>query len=85
MEKRCTHQEQIHDVKPRTQGCEECLATGDSWVNLRMCLVCGHVGCCNSSKNKHASKHFLATNHPVMQSITPEEEFTWCYVDEVYL
>lgn len=83
MTKQCTHQNQIKDVEPGTDGCEECLKTGDTWVSLRMCLTCGHVGCCNSSKNKHASKHFLATAHPLMKSVTPGEEFTWCYVDEI--
>lgn len=85
MEKVCTHRDEIKEVQPRTQGCEECLQTGDQWVALRMCLTCGHVGCCNSSKNKHASKHYLATEHPLMKSVTPGEEFIWCYVDEMYL
>jgi uncharacterized UBP type Zn finger protein len=65
------------------KGCEECVAEGDSWVHLRECLVCGHVGCCDSSKNKHATKHFLAAGHPVMRSVEPGEAWGWCYVDEV--
>lgn len=85
MGKICTHHDQMKEVQPRTQGCEECLQTGDQWVALRMCLTCGHVGCCNSSKNKHASKHYLSTDHPLMKSVTPGEEFIWCYVDEMYL
>ncbi len=65
------------------KGCEECLAVGDSWVQLRLCLGCGHVGCCDSSKNKHATKHYHATEHPVMRSFQPGERWLWCYVDEV--
>ena len=64
------------------KGCEECGKIGDSWVHLRECLVCGHVGCCDSSKNKHATKHFLATGHVVMRSVEPGENWGWCYVDE---
>ncbi len=64
----CTHMSEIRNVKPRTpQGCEECLKMGDTWVHLRLCLICGHVGCCDSSKNKHATKHFHSTKHPIMQ------------------
>jgi len=64
----CTHLDQIQDVTPSAQGCEECLKIGDTWVHLRECLICGHVGCCDSSKNKHATKHFHATKHPIIQS-----------------
>ncbi len=71
MAKQCTHLDHIHDVTPSAQGCEDCLKTGDSWVHLRICLECGHVGCCDSSKNKHAIKHFHATNHPIIQSFQP--------------
>jgi uncharacterized UBP type Zn finger protein len=81
----CTHLNEIHDVKPNTRGCEECLKTGDRWVHLRMCLTCGHVGCCDSSKNKHASKHFHATRHPIMRSIEHGESWAWCYIDELML
>jgi len=83
MAKQCTHLDQIREVKPSAQGCEECLKTGDSWVQLRKCLICGHVGCCDSSKNKHATAHFHATQHPIMQSFEPGESWRWCYVDEV--
>jgi predicted tellurium resistance membrane protein TerC len=79
----CTHRNQIKDVKPNTPGCEECTKMGDRWVNLRMCLTCGQVGCCDSSKNKHATKHFHATGHPIMRSIEPGETWKWCYVDQV--
>ena len=64
------------------KGCEDCVKRGDSWVHLRECLVCGKVGCCDSSKNKHATKHFHATEHPVMRSVEPGEHWGWCYVDE---
>ncbi len=84
MAKTCSHLDQVRPVSPRTEGCEECLATGDGWVELRMCLSCGHVGCCDSSKNKHATAHFHATEHPVMQSF-PDGGWRWCYVDETYL
>jgi uncharacterized UBP type Zn finger protein len=81
----CSHLDQIQDVEPRTRGCEECLETGDRWVHLRMCLVCGHVGCCDSSKNKHATQHFHATRHPIMRSLERGETWGWCYIDEVEL
>jgi uncharacterized UBP type Zn finger protein len=81
----CSHLDQINDVSPNTDGCEECLQSGDRWVHLRMCLVCGHVGCCDSSKNRHATKHFHATQHPLIQSAEPGEDWIWCYVDEVTL
>lgn len=84
MAEQCTHLGSIKGVTPRTpEGCEECLKSGDTWVHLRLCLECGHVGCCDSSKNKHATKHFGATNHPVMQSFQPGESWRWCYVDEM--
>ncbi|TWO66017.1 UBP-type zinc finger domain-containing protein [Caenimonas sedimenti] len=63
-------------------GCQECLAMGDTWVHLRTCLHCGHVGCCDSSKNKHATGHFKSTGHAVVQSAEPGEDWRWCYVDE---
>jgi uncharacterized UBP type Zn finger protein len=79
----CTHLDQIHVVTPSAKGCEECLKMGDSWVHLRVCLICGHVGCCDNSKNKHATKHFHTTHHPIMQSFEPGEDWLWCYVDDV--
>lgn len=82
----CTHLDQIQDVQPRTpDGCEECLQAGDRWVHLRLCLICGHVGCCDSSPNKHATKHFHATQHPIVQSFEPDEDWAWCYVDQLVL
>jgi uncharacterized UBP type Zn finger protein len=82
---KCTHADQVRDVKPHSRGCEDCLKTGDTWVHLRLCMTCGHVGCCDSSKNKHATKHFHSTRHPIVRSIEPGEDWGWCYVDEVEL
>lgn len=83
MAEQCTHLDQVHDVTPNTAGCEECLQTGDTWVHLRMCLSCGHVGCCDSSKNRHARAHFQDTEHAVIQSAQPGEDWRWCLADEV--
>jgi uncharacterized UBP type Zn finger protein len=83
MRTQCTHLDEIQNVSPNTKGCEECLKIGSSWVHLRMCLICGHVGCCDSSKHKHATKHYGHTSHPLMRSIEPGESWGWCYVDEV--
>ncbi len=82
----CIHiQKANEDVKPKTpNGCEECLKIGDTCVHLRLCLTCGHVGCCDNSKNKHATKHFHATKHPVIKSFQPGEEWKWCYIDELF-
>jgi uncharacterized UBP type Zn finger protein len=78
----CTHLDQIQDVSPNTDGCEECLKAGTRWVHLRMCLLCGHVGCCDQSQGKHATKHFHATGHMLMRSQEPGENWGWCYLDE---
>ena len=80
---RCAHADQIRDVAPKTRGCEECLAVGDPWVHLRLCLTCGHVGCCDSSRNRHATKHFKAVGHPIVQSLEPGESWRWCYADQM--
>ena len=74
--------EQFRRSAGTPNGCEECLATGGRWVELRLCLECGHVGCCDSSPNRHATKHFQATKHPVMRSFQPGATWMWCYVDE---
>jgi len=79
----CTHLSTIHKVKPSANGCEDCLKIGDEWVHLRLCMTCGHVGCCDESKNKHATKHFRTTQHPIVRSFEPGERWFWCYVDEV--
>jgi len=81
----CSHTDQIRDVTQSSQGCEECLRIGDQWVHLRMCLTCGHVGCCDSSKNKHATRHFESAGHPLMRSIEPGEDWGWCFIDQVEL
>ena len=81
MDAGCTHLDQVQDVRPSTSGCEECLAIGDRWVHLRLCRTCGHVGCCDSSKNKHATRHFHTTGHPIIQSLERGEDWGWCYVD----
>ena len=81
----CVHRSQIRDVVPSAQGCEECLKIGAAWVHLRLCLSCGHVGCCDSSPNKHATKHFHRSKHPTVRSLEPGEGWGWCYVDEVVL
>jgi len=83
---RCTHINQIKTVEPRTpEGCEECLITGSSWVHLRLCLTCGHVGCCDSSPNKHARRHFHEAHHPIVRSFEPGEDWRWCFADETYV
>ncbi len=80
---KCDHIDLIQDVTPNTRGCEECLKTGGRWVHLRVCLICGHVGCCDASPGKHATQHFHETGHPLIQSIEPGENWVWCYVDQV--
>lgn len=81
----CTHLDQIKAVIPKSEGCADCLALGDTWVHLRVCTTCGYVGCCDDSKNKHAAQHFHATNHPIVKSLEPGEGWNWCYIDEIYL
>lgn len=78
----CHHVSLLGKVEPESQGCDDCLALGDTWVHLRLCLTCGYVGCCDSSKNRHATRHFHGTQHPVMRSIEPGETWGWCYIDE---
>jgi uncharacterized UBP type Zn finger protein len=81
----CPHVLQIQKVSPRSRGCEECLKTGDPWLHLRLCLTCGHVGCCDSSPNKHATRHYHGTRHPIMRSFEPGETWGWCYPDQLML
>ncbi len=82
----CEHVSEIKAVTPVTpDGCTDCLKTGDEWVALRLCLSCGNVGCCDSSKNKHATKHFEATGHPIMQAYQEGKAWKWCYVDKTYI
>jgi uncharacterized UBP type Zn finger protein len=83
---RCSHVDQVRDVAPNTpKGCEECLALGMHWVHLRLCQECGHVGCCDQSQGKHATKHFHSSHHPIMKSFQPGEDWSWCYVDELFI
>ncbi|HMJ81019.1 MAG TPA: UBP-type zinc finger domain-containing protein [Candidatus Dormibacteraeota bacterium] len=79
----CTHLDQILEVKPSAEGCEDCLRIGSWWVHLRLCRACGHMGCCDQSPNRHATAHFHASGHPIVQSAEPGEDWFWCYVDEV--
>lgn len=81
----CSHLDQIRDVGPRSTGCEECLKSGARWVALRMCLTCGHVGCCDSSPGQHATKHFQSSGHAVMRSAERGQDWRWCYVDKAYV
>jgi hypothetical protein len=76
------HVREIRPVQPHSSGCEECLRLGTAWVHLRLCLTCGHVGCCDSSPLHHAREHFHVTGHPVIQSFEPGESWRWCYVHE---
>jgi hypothetical protein len=80
----CTHLDQIEvfDLPDEIAGCEDCLATGGTWVHLRMCQICGKVGCCDSSPNRHASRHGAEAAHPVMRSAEPGENWSWCFIDE---
>ena len=81
----CSHLDTIRDVTPSAAGCEDCLKIGAWWIHLRLCLTCGHVGCCDSSPNRHASKHAGVEGHPLVQSLEPGEDWLWCYVDEVMM
>ena len=82
----CEHAAEIADVHPSSpDSCQRCLDQGDSWVHLRVCLICGHVGCCDSSKNRHARRHFHETSHAVMQSYEPGEAWRYCFVDKITL
>jgi len=83
MPNQCQHLNQIKIRETSTHVCGECVKTGDRWVHLRLCLSCGHVGCCDSSKNKHATKHFHSAKHPLIRSIEPGESWVWCYVDQM--
>jgi uncharacterized UBP type Zn finger protein len=78
----CVHTPAGPPPAPRAHGCEECLATGGRWLHLRLCLSCGHVGCCDNSPGRHATKHFHTSHHPVMQSFEPGETWGWCYLEE---
>ncbi len=81
----CSHLGEIRDVYPSAAGCEDCLRSGSRWVQLRACMSCGHVGCCDSSPNRHASRHFENTGHPIMRSLERGESWGWCFVDRLTL
>ena len=83
MSTQCKHLDQVKITTTNKHVCEDCVKIGDTWVHLRLCMTCGHVGCCDSSKNKHATKHFHATGHPIIEGYDPPEGWGWCYVDEV--
>ncbi|MEO1023492.1 MAG: UBP-type zinc finger domain-containing protein [Bacteroidota bacterium] len=78
----CSHTHFIEVTETDVYVCEECIKSGDTWVHLRMCMTCGHVGCCDSSKNKHARKHYLRSGHPIIRSIEPGESWRYCYIDD---
>ena len=82
---RCTHLDQVKCLAPEGSivGCPACIAVGDRWVHLRMCQTCGQIGCCDSSPNKHATAHHRASGHPIVRSLEPGEEWSWCYEDEL--
>lgn len=79
---RCSHLDQVQLTTTSRRFCEDCVKLGDSWIHLRLCLTCGHVGCCDSSKNRHATRHYLTENHPLVRSIEPGEHWMWCYADQ---
>ena len=81
-QRKCPHMHEVHEVTPSALGCEECLKIGSPWVHLRLCRICGHVGCCDDSPNRHATAHAHATQHPIIRSLEPGEDWSWCYVDE---
>ena len=82
----CEHEAGLEPAPPRTRaGCEECLRAGTPWVHLRLCLTCGHVGCCDSSPGKHATAHFHETQHPIIRDFDPGDDWGWCYVDNLML
>lgn len=78
----CAHTGVIRDVEPSSDVCDRCVELGDTWVHLRSCMSCGAVGCCNSSKNKHASAHAARVRHPIARSLEPGEDWMWCFVDQ---
>jgi uncharacterized UBP type Zn finger protein len=80
----CEHLAEIKEVTPSADGCEDCLKIGGRWLHLRLCETCGHVGCCDSSPNKHATNHFHATNHPIIKSFEKGEDWGYCYVDDMF-
>jgi len=84
MAETCTHMDTVNEVTPSGPGCEECTRTGGTWLHLRLCMACGHVGCCDSSPGKHATAHYRASpGHPLVRSYEPGEDWWWCYADDL--
>jgi len=81
----CTHLDQVTlvELPVSVDGCDDCLRDGGKWLHLRICLTCGHVGCCDNSPGRHATAHYHATSHPIIRSLEPGEDWSWCYVDEI--
>jgi uncharacterized UBP type Zn finger protein len=79
----CRHLDEVLDVAPSSEGCEDCLRIGGRWVHLRMCMSCGHVGCCDNSPNRHARAHFGSSQHPIIESYEPAEDWWYCYQDDL--
>ena len=80
----CEHLSVIRNVEPSAEGCEDCLKIGSWWVHLRLCMSCGHVGCCDNSPNRHATKHYNSVKHPIIRSFEPEEIWGYCYPDDLF-
>ena len=80
----CTHVSTVPGAAPIDQGCTDCIPIGGRWVHLRRCVACGHIGCCDSSPNRHATAHHRTTSHPLVQSFEPSENWYWCYTDDAY-
>ena len=85
MKNQCSHLDQIKFETTDKHVCEECVKMGDKWVHLRLCLTCGHVGCCDSSPLRHARAHAYADGHPIVASLEPGEDWRWCYADQAYV
>lgn len=83
MSEECSHLDSIKLTEVSRHVCDECVKTNSRWLHLRMCLECGHMGCCDASPNQHATKHFHATKHPLIRSAERGESWIWCYVDEL--
>jgi hypothetical protein len=83
----CTHLDHVlvTQLPASSDGCEDCLLTGDPWLHLRICLECGHVGCCDDSPNRHATAHRHSSGHPIIRSLEPREVWSWCYIDELMM
>ena len=83
----CSHLDviSVRELPDWVDGCEDCLRIGGKWLHLRICLTCGHVGCCDNSPNRHATAHAHAASHPIIRSLEPGEDWNWCYIDEVAL